>query len=432
MLSVLRFRTYRRLFAAQVVALTGTGLATVALGLLAYRLAGPGAGAVLGTALAIKMVAYVTVAPLFGAVAGMVPRRALLVGLDVVRAVVALALPFVSETWHVYVLIFLLQSASATFTPAFQATVPDVLEDEADYTRALTLSRLAYDLETLLSPSLAALALALVSFETLFVGTAVGFVGSALLILSVALPSPAVGRRRPTRGLRVYLATPRLRGLLAVHLAVAAAGSMVLVNTVVLVRVGLGRDAVDVAFALAANGVGSVVAALCLPGILRRRSDRSVMLQAAGLLVGCLVAGVFVESWSALLVLWALMGVGGSLVLTPAARLLRRSAGSVDRPAVFAADFALSHLCWLVCYPLAGGLMTVVGAAVTFGVLGGVAGVALVVAVGVWPRPDVEVIEHSHSGAVGEEHLRDAVLVGGSWRHSHSYRIDDNHSHWPR
>ena len=56
-------RSYRHLFLAQVIALAGTGLLTVALGLLAYQLAGQRAGAVLGTALAIKMVAYVTVAP---------------------------------------------------------------------------------------------------------------------------------------------------------------------------------------------------------------------------------------------------------------------------------------------------------------------------------------------------------------------------------
>ena len=59
MLSVLTNRTYRHLLAAQVIALVGTGLATVALGLLAYEIAGTDAGAVLGTALAIKMVAYI-------------------------------------------------------------------------------------------------------------------------------------------------------------------------------------------------------------------------------------------------------------------------------------------------------------------------------------------------------------------------------------
>ena len=134
MLNVLRNRTYRHLFLAQVIALLGTGMATVALGLLAFDLAGANAGAVLGTALAIKMVAYICVAPVASAFAQRLPRRTLLVGLDIVRALVALSLPFVNEIWQIFVLIFILQSASAAFTPMFQATIPDVLPDEDDYT----------------------------------------------------------------------------------------------------------------------------------------------------------------------------------------------------------------------------------------------------------------------------------------------------------
>ena len=99
-------------------------MATVALGLLAFDLAGANAGAVLGTALTIKMAAYIGIAPVAGAFAGRWPRRAMLVSLDLVRAAVALVLPFVSEIWQVYVLIFVLQSASAAFTPTFQATTP--------------------------------------------------------------------------------------------------------------------------------------------------------------------------------------------------------------------------------------------------------------------------------------------------------------------
>lgn len=149
MLPVLRHRTYRRLFTAQVIALVGTGLTTVALSLLAYDIAGRDAGSVLGTALAIKMVAYVGLAPVISALAHRLPPRPVLVGADLVRATVACGLPFVTEVWQVYVLIFALQVASATFTPAFQSLIPQVLPAEEDYTRALSLSRLAYDLEML-------------------------------------------------------------------------------------------------------------------------------------------------------------------------------------------------------------------------------------------------------------------------------------------
>jgi hypothetical protein len=48
---------------------------TVALGLLAFKIAGGRAGAVLGTALAIKMIAYVGIAPIAGGLAGYLPRR---------------------------------------------------------------------------------------------------------------------------------------------------------------------------------------------------------------------------------------------------------------------------------------------------------------------------------------------------------------------
>lgn len=112
MLAVLKNRTYRHLFAAQVIALVGTGLMTVALGLLAYELAGADAGAVLGTALAIKMLAYVGIAPIAQAFADRLPRRSLLVALDLIRAAVALCLPFVTEVWQIYLLIFVLQAAS--------------------------------------------------------------------------------------------------------------------------------------------------------------------------------------------------------------------------------------------------------------------------------------------------------------------------------
>jgi MFS family permease len=81
------------------------------------------------------MVAYVGLAPVANAVAERLPRTAVLIGADLVRAAVALFLPFIDAVWQIYLLIFLLQAASAAFTPTFQAMVPDILEDEADYTR---------------------------------------------------------------------------------------------------------------------------------------------------------------------------------------------------------------------------------------------------------------------------------------------------------
>ena len=434
-------RTYAALFSAQVVALLGTGLLTVALGLLAYDLAGDRAGLVLGTAFTIKMVCYVGLSPVAQAIAQRLPRKPVLVGADLVRLGVALSLPFVTQVWQVYVLIFVLQAASATFTPAYQATLPDLLPDERDYTRALSLSRLAYDLENLTSPALAALLLSVTGYSALFVGTAAGFAGSALLIGLAAVPplDPAAGarpfRERLTRGARIYLATPRLRGLLALNLAAASAGAFVLVNTVVLVRGPMGGGEADLAIAMAAFGAGLDGGGAGPAAPAGSPARPAVMLAGAqGAALACLVLAAGWRCGAAVLArlpgVWAVIGACYAAVLTPSGRLLRRSAHPGDRPAVFAAQFALSHACWLLSYPLAGWAGNALGMDAALALLGGLAALGAVAARRLWPAGMAREIAHDHPGMPAHHpHLR---AHGGHGRHAHAYVIDDDHPAWPR
>ncbi|MEQ9366844.1 MAG: MFS transporter, partial [Leptospirales bacterium] len=149
MFSPLRNTAYRNLFIAQVITLVGTGFTTIGLALLAREIAGDDAGLVLGIALALKMLACVGIAPVAGAFAHFLPRRTTLTFLSIVRGALVCALPFVTEAFQIYLAIFFLNAFAAAYTPLFQATIPDILPDEKEYTRALSLSRLAYDLENL-------------------------------------------------------------------------------------------------------------------------------------------------------------------------------------------------------------------------------------------------------------------------------------------
>ncbi|WP_106399425.1 MFS transporter [Actinocorallia populi] len=391
-------RAYRHLFGAQVIALFGTGLTTVALGLLAYDLAGPRAGTVLGTALTVKMVMYVVIAPLAAAYADRLPRRTLLILLDVVRAAVVLALPFVTEVWHIYVLIGLLQAASAAFTPTFQAVIPDIVTDESDYTRALSASQVAYTMESLLSPVLTAIALAFISFNWLFLGTSAGFLLSALLILSTRVPDARPSARtgvwdKAAAGIRTFLRTPRLRGIMALNLVVAAAGSIVVVNTVNHVRDELGGSQSDVAWMLAASGGGTLLAALVLPRVLDRIAARTVMVTGSAVLVGGTAAAVALlatglATWAGTAIVWAAIGIGMALIVTPTGKVLRASVAPDAIPETFAAQFSLSHLAWLITYPIAGRLGTTAGFALTWSVLAVLAGTGAVGALLLWPRHD--------------------------------------------
>lgn len=444
MFAILKHAAFRTLFAAQIVALVGTGLATVALALLAYNLAGDQAGAVLGTALAIKMVVYVVLAPVSGALVPPAWRKRVLVVLDLVRAAVACALPFVTELWQVYLLIALLQSASAGFTPLFQSLIPEILPDERDYTRALSLSRLAYDLESLLSPVLAAALLVVISFHGLFAGTAVGFMVSAMFVLGTRFPAGAADRpeggpyARAMRGMRIYLFTPRLRALLALNLCAAAGGAMVFVNTVVIVRDMLGGAQSQVAWALAAFGAGSMLVALCLPRVLDHYTDRSVMF-AAGVALSAILSVLAVlwflapwsVGWGSLLSAWFMFGAAYAGLVTPGGRLLRRSADAGDLPFLFVAQFSLSHACWLLAYPLAGWLGARLGLHVALAALALLAVVALALARWFWHATDRTAIVHSHDGLPADHpHLLQHAATGTT-THAHDYVIDELHLRWP-
>lgn len=301
-----------------MIALVGTGLSTIALTLLVYELVGGNAALILGIALAFKMVAYVLFAPIVGGLARRFPRKLFLIIMDIFRALIILAVPFVTEVWQIYLLIFLLNLFSAGFKPVFSATIPDILTDELQYTRALSMSRLAYDLENLISPALAGLALLFVSYTGLFITNSIAFLISALLIASTMLPPIHEVFRTGSMwyevsfGIRSYLKTPRLRGLLALYMGVASASAMIIVNTVVYIREYLGGSESDVAIAFAAAGCGSMIAALGLPKALESIPDRSVMLSGAIIMaigLGLISIGPL---FSGILPIWFLVGLGWS------------------------------------------------------------------------------------------------------------------------
>jgi predicted MFS family arabinose efflux permease len=247
------------------------------------------------------------------------------------------------------------------------------------------------------------------------------------------LPKPSINQqlpfvRRLTGGLKIFAFTPRLRGLLAVSLATAAGGAMVFVNTVVLVQSVFGLDDQATAWALAAFGLGSMTAAVVLPRALERLSDRRAMVSGALLMTAVLVAGAFLaRSYPALLALWVIMGFGYSLTITPAGRALRRSSSSEDRPSLFAAQFALSHACWLIAYPVAGLVSAKADPSAAFLVLAVLCGLGAVLALLIWPAHDPVNIPHRHDDLPADH----PHLVAAGAEHTHPFVIDEQHRRWP-
>ncbi|BDW89071.1 MFS transporter [Thalassospira tepidiphila] len=452
---------FRHLFSAQITSLIGTGLTTVALSLLAYDLAGDDAGRVLGSILVLKMVAYLVIAPVAGGMAHLLPRRMWLVGLDVLRAAIVLCLPFVDQVWQIFVLVFVVNAASAAFTPVFQAIIPEILPDEKAYTKGLSYARLAYDLENLASPALAAALLVVWSFDSLFLANSLTFAISALLIMTAQIPQAAPTDRtggiyaNTVFGIVAYLKTPRLRGLLAVYFAVSSVGAMIIVNTVVLTRGILGGTELLTTSFLACAGTGSMCAAFLIPRLIERVGERHLML--AGIVAAAfamLLGGVLMisdlASVFAFAILWLIAGAGTTFAQTPGGRLVQRSAGDGDRSAFFAANFALSHAGWLFAYGIVGWLGSLADLSAAFLASGGIAIGSVIVAVMLWPTEDRLEIKHSHPGFWHEHphdhndphhvHVHEEAAETDKHRHrhfhppvthKHRFVIDSHHTKWP-
>jgi hypothetical protein len=435
MRGVLDSPTFRRLFAAQTMGLLGNGVTIVGLSYYAFAVAGDRAAALIGLFYIVKMLAFVTVAPLSSGLN--LDRRTAMIGLCLFRAAVVLALPFSDSVWQAVALVVLMHAATAAFVPMVQTVLSDIFPDEGCFTRAVGLSRLSYAMEQVASPMIAGLLLFLIAPSNLFVASALGFALAALVLSRSALPGrpaelqPRRGWRAASEGIRIYCRTPRLRGLIAADLAVALAAATVFLNTVVLVQGKFALSEHSTAIAFGAFGAGAALSSLLTPPLLARISDRSAILAAGAAMALLTVLQYRLPGFAALLPVWFLMGAGYSLALIPGARVVRRSASAAALPHLFAAQVMQTHACWLAAYLAVGSASAALGADVSALWLGLFSLACLGGAAAIWPAQDPEELAHSHDDLPSDHpHLREGQSVA-AFRHSHRFVIDDLHRRWP-
>ncbi len=447
---------FTKLFVAQIIALVGTGLSTVALSLLAYDMAGGQAGTVLGIALAFKMVAYVFFAPIIGGIVHRISRKYFMISMDALRAAIVLVMPFVSEVWHIYVLIFLLNLFSAGFKPVFQAVIPDVLNDDEQYGKALAYSRVAYDLENILSPTLAGIGLLFFTYTGLFVFNSIAFVISALIIVITFLPKPKPVERsgtflnEVTYGIVSYFKTPRLRSLLVLYIGIALGSSMIIVNTVIYVKEYLMLSDSMLAIFFASSGLGSMLMAFTYPALAKKTNDKTITHLGIVILLISLLLMSFEPSLNFAIVTWFVVGTGLSLSQIPAGKIVNMSANPNDRTAYFSAQFSLSHLCWLFGYLAAGQLVFIFGFAYTATFFACIVAFCFIYSVLFWPKEeDDNAMIHTHTELTHEhshehddhhqhEHGSNPEEISHSHEHQHQqithkhpFHIDIHHQNWP-
>ncbi len=353
---------FQKLYWAHVISLVGSGISSVALGLLAHALVGASASAVLGYTLAIRIGVIVLCSPWAGHLAQRFGARATMIWSDLFRVVIVGAFFFVDAVWQIYVLAVLLNLASALFTPVYKAVIPGIVSERL-YPKALALGSIAYDTSSILGPTLAGVLIATIGFRGSFICDAGTFLISALLVVAlprIAVDAPKAERTAPWHGLGSMLKRRALRESLLLALQVSVAGSFVLVATIDFIKNELALPDRSYAWAMAVYGAGSVCGAL---GYLRGRSAVRNTLVSLGspVMIGSLGLAAAFQSFGILLIAWAFIGAVQAMLGVRGNELLAANSNKVERAHVYAAHFALSHLGWGITYPLAGILTSKLG-----------------------------------------------------------------------
>jgi DHA3 family tetracycline resistance protein-like MFS transporter len=271
LISPLRHRDFRVLWAGMAVSLLGDGIFLIAIAWESYALwNAPAALSIVGIGMALPTVLFLLVG---GIVSDRYDRRRVMMWADGVRALAVglLAALVISDSlhfWELVVMVAIYGSGTAFFTPAFEAVVPDLLPAD-DLPAANSLDQFVRPMALRLAGPLLGGALVAVSAGLAFAVDAASF-GASLLAVAAIRPRPPARdetNASATAAVKEGLRFIRKRVWLWGTLASAAIAYLVFLGpTEVLlpyvVKNELGASAGTLGLVFAAGGVGAVGSAI--------------------------------------------------------------------------------------------------------------------------------------------------------------------------
>lgn len=268
---------FRRLFAAHTVSRAGDAFNTVALVVLVFDLTGSGVG--VAGAVMFEVAPVLLLGPLAGLAADRLPRRRLMAGADVFRAVVALALVIASDSLGVaYTVAFGLSAGAVLFNPAAGSLLPEVVGDDDVVTANSAMWSAAVLAQIALAP-MAGLVITHWGVEVAFAVNAATFVASAVLLIGLRAgrtPADLVvrGWAGVLGGVRAVRADPLLTRLAVVQVLASMSAGATSGLLVVLAERWLGVGPGGFGLLLAAIGVGAAAGPLLLRRYVRPGDKR--------------------------------------------------------------------------------------------------------------------------------------------------------------
>ncbi len=381
---------YFRLWLAQVVSSTGDWIGLVAILAIAARISDTPEAAI-SLVMVARMLPGFLLAPVGGVIADRIDRRRLMVFSDLGRAAVVATLPFVTNLPMLFLASLVLEIFTLLWTPAKDASVPNLVpEDKLVAANSLGMAAGfgTFPIGAALFASLSAVAdrirqSGLVDFVEVnqeFLALwldSLTFITSAVLVLTVYLPSPAgsesVKRIDWTRawrdlkdGIRFITSVRIVRSVMTGLGGGLLGGAAVIPLGPVYTERALAADSAGFGLLMTGMGMGAAVGVIGLSAV-QRYFPRELAF--AGALVGSGVAILVVSSLSTLtlaVVVVALFGVAAGGGYVAGFTLLHENVSDELRGRTFAALYTVIRLTMVVSltiWPLlAGGLDSLSGA----------------------------------------------------------------------
>lgn len=371
--------SFLRLWLAQVVSSLGDWIGLVAILALAARIGRSSPEASIGVVMSARMIPGFFFGSVGGVLVDRLDRKRVMVTCDIGRGVVLATLPLINSILGLFLVSLILEILSLLWTPAKEATVPNLVEPDqlttanslglaaayGTFPLASAISALLFGLAEWLSHGRSGLHWLRVDREAIAIyADVLTFFASAMLISSLAIPKAR--ERRSDEGINLGKAftdlkegwrfigtTPAVHAvLIGLGTGLIGGGMVVPLGPTMASKVLHGGPA---AFSLLLTGLGTGVA-IGVVGLsaVQKRLPRERIFPWAVLGAGVsLIAGASMTSLTLAIVFVLVMGVFSGAVYVVGFTLLQENVEDHLRGRIFATLYTLVRLCLIISLALA-------------------------------------------------------------------------------